>query len=245
MSSTRLVNSATRAARQQTPQLTRDCVPASENRCPVPSTCVPIDTDEDPQNSHSNGLSSAHERARCRPLLAPRESNHMLKAVLAPEPDQYRHLRETLIGESFDALTCVAMTGDGCRIIAGTLSGELRSWRASDHALMIALKAHTGEVTWRTAETPMAQTGRPRRRERRIRVHMRKVHRPTVSAAIPYGCHECPATGLAWRSARPSLSHMVDASRSRTHRAVAPASACSCPPRAMAENLVATEVWRP
>ena len=74
----------------------------------------------------------------------------MLKAVLEPEPDQYRHLRETLIG-------------------------ELRSWRASDHALMIALKAHTGEVTWRTAETPMAQTGRPRRRERRIRVHMRKV----------------------------------------------------------------------
>jgi hypothetical protein len=71
----------------------------------------------------------------------------MLKAVLAPEPDQYRHLRETLIGESFDALTCVAMTGDGRRIIAGTLSGELRSWRASDHALMIALKAQTGEVT--------------------------------------------------------------------------------------------------
>jgi hypothetical protein len=71
----------------------------------------------------------------------------MLKAVLAPEPHQYRHLRETLIGESFDAITCVAMTGDGRRIIAGTLSGELRSWRASDHALMIALKAHTGEVT--------------------------------------------------------------------------------------------------
>ena len=71
----------------------------------------------------------------------------MLKAVLAPEPDQYRHLRETLIGESFDALTCVAMTGDGRRIIAGTLSGELRSWRASDNALMIALKAQTGEVT--------------------------------------------------------------------------------------------------
>jgi hypothetical protein len=71
----------------------------------------------------------------------------MLKAVLAPEPHQYRHLRETLIGESFDALTCVAMTGDGRRIIAGTLSGELRSWRASDHALMIALEAHTGEVT--------------------------------------------------------------------------------------------------
>ena len=36
----------------------------------------------------------------------------MLKAVLAPEPHQYRHLRETLIGESFDAITCVAMTGD-------------------------------------------------------------------------------------------------------------------------------------
>jgi hypothetical protein len=30
----------------------------------------------------------------------------------------------------------------------------------------------------------MAQTGHPRRRERRIRVHMRKVHRPMVAAVI-------------------------------------------------------------
>ena len=51
------------------------------------------------------------------------------------------------------------------------------------------------------------------------------------SAAIPYGSHASPATGLAWRSASPLFSHTVDASRSRTHRAVAPVSACCCPPR--------------
>jgi two-component system, OmpR family, KDP operon response regulator KdpE len=57
------------------------------------------------------------------------------------------------------------------------------------------------------------------------------------SAAILYGSHACPATGLAWRSASPSLSHMVDASRSRTHRAVAPLSACPARPGTLSKEV--------
>jgi WD40 repeat protein len=56
-------------------------------------------------------------------------------------------LSESLFGQSFDAVTCVQISSDGSRVAAGTLSGELRGWRVSDHAALLAVHGHAGVVT--------------------------------------------------------------------------------------------------
>ncbi len=56
-------------------------------------------------------------------------------------------ISESLFGGSFDPITCVQITRDGSRVSAGTLSGELRAWRVSDRAGMLAVNGHTGMVT--------------------------------------------------------------------------------------------------
>ena len=81
--------------------------------------------------------------------------------------------------------TCLARTGRVTETAQATTTNRIGS--DGDHAraclthfppgntFACSFSAATCGIDWRTAETPMAQTGRPRRRERRIRVHMRKV----------------------------------------------------------------------
>jgi transcriptional regulator with XRE-family HTH domain len=56
------------------------------------------------------------------------------------------HLAAAVLGEAFAYPSAVALTADGALLAAGTLTGEVRLWRAADRTLLLALQAHTGVV---------------------------------------------------------------------------------------------------
>jgi WD40 repeat protein/transcriptional regulator with XRE-family HTH domain len=53
-------------------------------------------------------------------------------------------LAETVLAEAFSAPPCVALSGDGVYLAAGTFMGEVYLWRVYDRALLASLRGHAG-----------------------------------------------------------------------------------------------------
>jgi WD40 repeat protein len=57
------------------------------------------------------------------------------------------HLAETVLGEAFSGGSALVVSADGRRVAAGTLGGELPTWRVAERALLVAvLRGHTSGV---------------------------------------------------------------------------------------------------
>jgi WD40 repeat protein/transcriptional regulator with XRE-family HTH domain len=56
------------------------------------------------------------------------------------------HLLETVLGESFNYTTCLALSADGAYLVAGTASGEVCRWQVADRRLLTTLAGHEGGV---------------------------------------------------------------------------------------------------
>jgi hypothetical protein len=51
------------------------------------------------------------------------------------------HLSEAVLAEAFNFPTCVALSGDGASLVAGTAAGEVWLWRVADRTPLLALGA--------------------------------------------------------------------------------------------------------
>ena len=60
------------------------------------------------------------------------------------------HLSEAVLAEAFNFPICVALSGDGALLAAGTSAGEVWLWRVADRTPLLALEGHTG-VVWGVA----------------------------------------------------------------------------------------------
>jgi WD40 repeat protein/transcriptional regulator with XRE-family HTH domain len=56
------------------------------------------------------------------------------------------HLAEAVLAEAFNYPNCVALSGDGASLAAGTSAGEVWLWRVADRTPLLALPAHSGFV---------------------------------------------------------------------------------------------------
>ncbi len=54
------------------------------------------------------------------------------------------HLAETVLSDAFSMLPCVALSGDGAYLAAGTAMGEIYLWRRFDRALLRTIRGHAG-----------------------------------------------------------------------------------------------------
>ncbi len=56
------------------------------------------------------------------------------------------HLSEAVLAEAFHFSMCVALSGDGGSVVAGTAAGEVWLWRVADRTALLAVQGHTGLV---------------------------------------------------------------------------------------------------
>jgi transcriptional regulator with XRE-family HTH domain len=55
-------------------------------------------------------------------------------------------LSEAVLAESFHLPVCLALSGDGATLVAGTIVGEVWLWRVADRTPLLAVQGHTGPV---------------------------------------------------------------------------------------------------
>ncbi len=56
------------------------------------------------------------------------------------------HLSEAVLAEAFNFPVCVALSGDGASLVAGTPAGEVWLWRVVDRTPLLAVQGHTSPV---------------------------------------------------------------------------------------------------
>jgi WD40 repeat protein len=56
------------------------------------------------------------------------------------------HLSEAVLAEAFNLPICVALSGDGACLVAGTAAGEVWLWRVADRTPVLAVQGHAGTV---------------------------------------------------------------------------------------------------
>jgi len=56
------------------------------------------------------------------------------------------HLSEAVLAEAFNFPICVALSGDGAFMVAGTAAGEVWLWRVADRTPVLAAQRHAGPV---------------------------------------------------------------------------------------------------
>src|SRR5207237_7632634 len=56
------------------------------------------------------------------------------------------NLSDAVLAEAFNFPFCVALSGDGVFLVAGTSEGEVWIWRVVDRTPLVAVHGHTGAV---------------------------------------------------------------------------------------------------